>query len=107
MKKTPKKKIPGTAEIESRLEKSKQALRSSFESIFDRYDQNFDAESDIIDFETGTIVEDRGHVRGLPVRGRNTVLWDGEGDKDATPPGGNEAVEDSSVAGLFDGNNFR
>ena len=40
-------------------------LKSIFESIFDKYGQNFDGIGDEIDMETGEIVVDNGHIQGM------------------------------------------
>lgn len=40
-------------------------LRRTFEAIFDKYSRDFTGVADEMDIETGEIVVDNGHVRGM------------------------------------------
>ncbi|KAF3764458.1 hypothetical protein M406DRAFT_71004 [Cryphonectria parasitica EP155] len=42
-------------------------LKSRFESIFAKYEKDFDGVGDVIDIMTGEIVEDNGHLRSMEV----------------------------------------
>lgn len=52
-------------ELRRRRAQSDRRLKSIFESIFDKYEKDFEGVGDEIDLETGEIVVDNGHVSGL------------------------------------------
>ena len=52
-------------ELRRRRAQNDRRLKSIFESIFDKYEKDFEGVGDEIDLETGEIVVDNGHVSGL------------------------------------------
>ena len=52
-------------ELRRRRAQNDRRLKSIFESIFDKYERDFEGVGDEIDLETGEIVVDNGHVSGL------------------------------------------
>ncbi|KAL6715781.1 hypothetical protein ACLMJK_006742 [Lecanora helva] len=59
---------PGTIadpDLKTRRVKNDTRLKSIFESIFDKYSQNFEGIGDEIDLRTGEIVVDNGHIFGI------------------------------------------
>ncbi|KAF3938565.1 hypothetical protein ABW19_dt0209040 [Dactylella cylindrospora] len=55
------------AEHENSLRKSALRLKSNWEDICRRYGRDFEGEGDEIDLETGEVVVDNGHLRGLSI----------------------------------------
>lgn len=54
--------IPG---IKEHRRKNELRLKSRFEAIYDKYDRDFTGIGDVIDMNTGQIVIDNGHLRGM------------------------------------------
>ncbi|MDI1488329.1 MAG: hypothetical protein OHK93_007603 [Ramalina farinacea] len=52
-------------ELRKRRAQNDRRLKSIFESIFDKYEKDFEGVGDEIDLDTGDIVVDNGHVSGL------------------------------------------
>jgi len=63
-----------TPETESLREQSNQRLQCALESIYIRYDRDFEGQSDIIDLDRMQIVEDQGHL--CSVDGDEFDEWD-------------------------------
>jgi len=54
--------IPG---IQEQRRRNELRLKSRFEAIYDKYDRDFTGIGDVIDMNTGQIVVDNGHLRGM------------------------------------------
>lgn len=54
--------IPG---IQEQRRRNELRLKSRFEAIYDKYDRDFTGIGDVIDLNTGQIVVDNGHLRGM------------------------------------------
>jgi hypothetical protein len=53
------------AEYQRKKQEAQQTLKNTFESIFARYSNVADDETDEVDLETGKIVVDNGHIRSM------------------------------------------
>ena len=68
-------------------------LKNAWEHIFEKYGRNFDDEADEIDLNTGEIVVDRGHLRGMKGRPLGSGM-EGYEDGDDEGEGKEEDDED-------------
>ena len=53
------------ADLRKKRAQNDKRLKSIFESIFEKYEKNFDGIGDEIDLQTGNIVVDNGHLSGM------------------------------------------
>ena len=72
-------------------------LKSRFESIFDKYEKNFDGIGDEIDLETGEIIVDRGHLKHMRY---DTDVGNGQADKIVKALEIVDSSDDQSSVGL-------
>ncbi|KAG8527101.1 uncharacterized protein KY384_008530 [Bacidia gigantensis] len=52
-------------DLRKKREQNDNRLKSIFESIFEKYERDFDGIGDEIDLETGSVVVDNGHISGM------------------------------------------
>lgn len=74
-------------------------LKSRFESIFAKYERDFTGIGDEIDFHTGEVVVDNGHIEA--------ILQDGTGDEDEDDNSGSASdgdISDDEADGFVPGN---
>ncbi|KAJ3193944.1 hypothetical protein HK101_003792 [Irineochytrium annulatum] len=74
-------------DVETLRVQSRERLKRSWESIFERYGKDFEDEADEIDIRTGRLVVDRGFVRGTPTKPFGGV----DGDDDASLDSGSNS----------------
>jgi hypothetical protein len=83
---------PGATSRGEQLAIGKAKLKSSWETIFEKYGKDFEGVADEIDTLTMEIVVDNGHLRGMGELDKHTLLWDSILD---TGEDGDEAEETS------------
>ena len=91
---------PEIKDVELRRKRAQndRRLKSIFESIFDKYEKDFEGVGDEIDLETGEIVVDNGHVSGLGYQ-RDVFGHDAGSDVDS---GSEESEEHRTLGSTMD-----
>lgn len=80
------------AEYQRKKREAQQTLKNTFESIFEKYSNVADHETDEVDLNTGKIVVDNGHMRSLANDPKARERWRAVGE---IMEGGPEEDEDS------------
>jgi hypothetical protein len=63
------------AEYQHKKHKAQQTLKSAFESIFEKYSNVADDETDVVDLNSGKIIVDNGHVRSMAKDAKARDKW--------------------------------
>ena len=85
------------ADLRRKRVQNDQRLKSIFESIFEKYEKNFEGVGDEIDLETGQIVVDNGHILGM--KHEKDAGYD---DEDALFDPGGDSFENAEFSGQTD-----
>ena len=102
---TPRKRRRGSSYEDSSLEldelraRNDLKLKSTFESIFEKYSQDFSGVGDEIDFETGEIVVNNGHLLGM--RDEVDIGYDKDDETDELGDGRLSGLEQEELPDLY------